>query len=121
MRISDWSSDVCSSDLKGAGEIIDRLTATGKLKPEAAFAARLAVAALGRPDTATGETVLSAPISLRQGMLYLGPIPLVPKIGRASCRERVCQYVSISVVAVSLKKKPTEPQTSYLQNKDKQN
>src|SRR3546814_18212843 len=30
-----------------------------------------------------------------------------PQIGRASCRERVCQYVSISVVAVSLKKKQT--------------
>src|SRR3546814_21002054 len=31
---------------------------------------------------------------------------LVPalEIGRASCRERVCQYVSISVVAVFLKK-----------------
>src|SRR3546814_10063372 len=27
------------------------------------------------------------------------------QIGRASCRERVCQYVEISVVAVSLKKK----------------
>src|SRR3546814_11346092 len=27
------------------------------------------------------------------------------QIGRASCWERVCQYVSISVVAVSLKKK----------------
>src|SRR3546814_19473632 len=27
------------------------------------------------------------------------------EIGRASCRERVCQYVSISVVAASLKKK----------------
>src|SRR3546814_16078792 len=27
------------------------------------------------------------------------------KIGRASCRDRVCQYVYISVVAVSLKKK----------------
>src|SRR3546814_16769705 len=27
------------------------------------------------------------------------------EIGRASCRERVCQYVEISVVAVSLKKK----------------
>src|SRR3546814_7956760 len=26
------------------------------------------------------------------------------KIGRASCRDRVCQYVSISVAAVSLKK-----------------
>src|SRR3546814_19264208 len=37
--------------------------------------------------------------------------PLAPsiesrlKIGRASCRERVCQYGEISVVAVSLKKK----------------
>src|SRR3546814_13945775 len=30
---------------------------------------------------------------------------LVAEIGRASCRERVCQYVSLSVVAVSLKKK----------------
>src|SRR3546814_15536837 len=29
------------------------------------------------------------------------------EIGRASCRERVCQYVEISVVAVSLKKKRT--------------
>src|SRR3546814_11494446 len=27
------------------------------------------------------------------------------EIGRASCRERVCQYVSISVVAVASKKK----------------
>src|SRR3546814_12167860 len=27
------------------------------------------------------------------------------EIGRASCRERVCQYVSITVVAVLLKKK----------------
>src|SRR3546814_20262734 len=30
------------------------------------------------------------------------------KIGRASCRESVCQYVSISVVAVSLKQKETK-------------
>src|SRR3546814_11924713 len=27
------------------------------------------------------------------------------EIGRASCRERVCQYVSLSVVAVSLQQK----------------
>src|SRR3546814_9914948 len=33
------------------------------------------------------------------------PRNAAPEIGRASCRERVCQYVSISVVAVSLKKK----------------
>src|SRR3546814_16077350 len=31
--------------------------------------------------------------------------PLADQIGSASCRERVCQYVSISVVAVSYKKK----------------
>src|SRR3546814_15410450 len=30
------------------------------------------------------------------------------QIGRASCRERVCQYVLISVVVVSLKKKKQE-------------
>src|SRR3546814_17362681 len=29
------------------------------------------------------------------------------QIGRASCRERVCQYVSILVVGVSLKNKET--------------
>src|SRR3546814_10925661 len=29
----------------------------------------------------------------------------IEEIGRASCRERVCQYVEISVVAVALKKK----------------
>src|SRR3546814_18790385 len=30
------------------------------------------------------------------------------EIGRASCRERVCQYVSISVVAVSLTTKKSQ-------------
>src|SRR3546814_19587762 len=37
----------------------------------------------------------------------VSPIPFANPdlpIGRASCRERVCQYVSISVVAVSLNK-----------------
>src|SRR3546814_13481371 len=36
-----------------------------------------------------------------------GPVMLsnFKEIGRASCRERVCQYVSFSVVAVSLKNK----------------
>src|SRR3546814_11248384 len=28
------------------------------------------------------------------------------EIGRASCRERVCQYVSLTVIAVSLKQNP---------------
>src|SRR3546814_11049494 len=33
------------------------------------------------------------------------------KIGSASCRDRVCRYVSISVVAVALKKKQ-QPSTT---------
>src|SRR3546814_16977921 len=36
---------------------------------------------------------------------YRNAVEWRPNIGRASCRDRVCQYVSISVVAVSLKKK----------------
>src|SRR3546814_16966550 len=37
----------------------------------------------------------------------LGPVAaiVIAQIGRASCRARECQYVSISVVAVSLNKK----------------
>src|SRR3546814_20592200 len=36
----------------------------------------------------------------------------VDQIGRASCRERVCQYVEVSVVAVSLQKKQHSNQNS---------
>src|SRR3546814_18213364 len=42
-------------------------------------------------------------------------------IGRASCRERVCQYVSISVVAVSLKTKQTNTKRSTNTSKNTQN
>src|SRR3546814_15680870 len=38
---------------------------------------------------------------------YLGFPVGKKKIGSASCRERACQYVEISVVAVPLKKKKT--------------
>src|SRR3546814_19902922 len=37
-------------------------------------------------------------------------IRLAKQIGRASCRERGCQYVSISVVAVSLNKTTEDEQ-----------
>src|SRR3546814_3579849 len=66
MRISDWSSDVCSSDL---GHRIDLLA-----EPAPGLGVGLA-----RQEALAAE---------------LG-IDLVPElqIGRASCRERVCQYV----------------------------
>src|SRR3546814_6301213 len=44
---------------------------------------------------------------------------LITEIGRASCRERVCQYVSISVVAVPLKKKHNKDTNVRHQDKNK--
>src|SRR3546814_15426107 len=44
------------------------------------------------------------PSYLGSSFAFIGGVIAV-KIGRASGRERVCQYVLISVVAVSLKKK----------------
>src|SRR3546814_10491779 len=64
MRISDWSSDVCSSDL----------------------------AVLGRGGLVVIDTRASHRLAdaLRAEIAELSHLP---KIGRASCRERVCQYV----------------------------
>src|SRR3546814_5102304 len=67
MRISDWSSDVCSSDLvlrvgrKFAGVVADVVQQRG------------------------GDEGVPRPRALRQERGL--------QIGRASCRERVCQYV----------------------------
>src|SRR3546814_12728569 len=41
----------------------------------------------------------------RHRELEATPLPAEHEIGRASCRERVCPYVSFPVVAVSVKKK----------------
>src|SRR3546814_20229609 len=42
---------------------------------------------------------------------------LSTEIGRATCRERVCQYVEISVVAGSIKKKKTMTQNRTAEKK----
>src|SRR3546814_1234758 len=89
MRISDWSSDVCSSDLRGAavtahpGEVIAQ-------RPTVLEVA-LAVADADLRDRHAENAVRP---------WYLAPkgpsdhiYPTCPEIGRASCRERVCQYV----------------------------
>src|SRR3546814_3759683 len=67
MRISDWSSDVCSSDLAG-GEVVSRaVTAMAEINASSRKIADI----IGVIDEIAFQT----------------------KIGRASCRERVCQYV----------------------------
>src|SRR3546814_4517662 len=66
MRISDWSSDVCSSDLSLVNQY-------------AAF-----------PSLHLGWNLLIA-ITLYQSTRV--PLLKIFEIGRASCRERVCQYV----------------------------
>src|SRR3546814_13257811 len=86
MRISDWSSDVCSSDL-----------------------GRFDFGRLAQQDDGDAP-VARRPGLLRDEVLLVGAADdrgdaLGRQIGRASCRERVGQYVSISVVAVTLKNK----------------
>src|SRR3546814_15230165 len=116
MRISDWSSDVCSSDLGiflRLEQLIDdriRLKLMHEqlhfdLKPDQVVAffrlgAKLRHKALaGHAASPLPSSSISCDLSRNFWILD------VDKIGRASCRERVCQYVEITVVAVSLKKK----------------
>src|SRR3546814_4980422 len=77
MRISDWSSDVCSSDLMrvaegGQGQASAQIDDPRVRVPQLADIRRAA----DRDDPAV-----------------LDRDRLGPEIGRASCRERVCQYV----------------------------
>src|SRR3546814_17174684 len=55
---------------------------------------------------ADGEAVRACTVSITamEGR-FITTIEALSQIGRASCRERVCQYVWISVGACSLKKK----------------
>src|SRR3546814_4674972 len=82
MRISDWSSDVCSSDL-----ILHDARCLGDDRkreriPLGQAIARLhLVAVLVRQHGTIGHLVDFALATFRI------------EIGRASCRERVCQYV----------------------------
>src|SRR3546814_14721972 len=99
MRISDWSSDVCSSDLQcaftkwvptpeeffrsidyavGVAPLSD--TTFNRSKSDIKF---LELAALGIPTIASDVAPYR---SIRHGETGL-------QIGSASCRDRVCQYV----------------------------
>src|SRR3546814_18052695 len=93
MRISDWSSDVCSSDL-------DPVALEHDLHPLSVLSLPVVEAGIGMRRHDTGFVGSAA-----HGLVGGGT---GGEIGRASCRESVCQYVYISVVAVSLKKKTSK-------------
>src|SRR3546814_14151260 len=130
MRISDWSSDVCSSDLQGVGRMNALVTPTARGEISCTQATLMALdEAMGLDPSVLvfGEDVAdpegggivgaTAGLSAKYGDSRGRSTPLAEqaivgaavgaaiagKIGRASCRERGCQYVSVSVVGVSLK------------------
>src|SRR3546814_8594022 len=74
MRISDWSSDVCSSDLLGR-DVLQYIVHGAQVSLYVGFSAAFAA------------TILGSLIGAVSG--YVGG----REIGRASCRARVCQYV----------------------------
>src|SRR3546814_5421500 len=84
MRISDWSSDVCSSD---RADLLDQ----GPKHPERAVRAAFLLQQL----QADLPFVLHA--EMLAGQLIHAPLERLAEpeiaIGRASCRESVCQYV----------------------------
>src|SRR3546814_17331525 len=116
MRISDWSSDVCSSDLAPADEsicfderlrekkfgILDGLTFTGidNIFPDQARFRQLLGKFYHRPPG--GESWCDVILRLRSVLdtisrHYAGRRVMIfthtVELGRASCRERVWQYV----------------------------
>src|SRR3546814_1893550 len=83
MRISDWSSDVCSSDLRREIRLLDRLKGHGG-----------GPGASGKDFVELLQTAYSAaPPFLVYEYIDGGNLAGWLEIGRASCRERVCQYV----------------------------
>src|SRR3546814_10869752 len=87
MRISDWSSDVCSSDLS-KGDTLDALPG---IVGQRCLRCRLQPA---RPAEPRLESDVDWQIQLFRDKIGSGlALVVIGEIGRASCTERVCQYV----------------------------
>src|SRR3546814_17609478 len=99
MRISDWSSDVCSSDLR---------VGVAHRPRDRADVALIGDGLDVRGDLGVGggddlrAVVLAAQVDLVA--VVIRRVVAGGEIGRESWRERGCQYVLISVVAVVLNK-----------------
>src|SRR3546814_2702755 len=82
MRISDWSSDMCSSDLLDYAEVAKGL----EEKLRGRFMNPKKIIYKLKHD----QGPLKAGSKVAEGFVDYG---WKLKIGRASCRERVCKYV----------------------------
>src|SRR3546814_2888616 len=87
MRISDWSSDVCSSDLLGNTTVE---LSIGKAPLIAIDDFLVKVPDSWREEQLFDQQLVAVP---EIGILILGHGTVPYQNGRASCRERVCQYV----------------------------
>src|SRR3546814_21066432 len=116
MRISDWSSDVCSSDLVHQGAIEDSGTTIAEHRVDPLGQIALRRRADDQRTTETKPRKLIAERSQATRREYhsswIGLVSettlhlhlLRPRLsGRASCRASVCNYVLIEVVGVTLK------------------
>src|SRR3546814_9776143 len=98
MRISDWSSDVCSSDLTPAISSLLMLTCAMRPYRTSAMEGGISIARVPEIATTPEARRLSYLWRIIAGMLVPDKVAAAAvedpdKIGRASCRERVCQYV----------------------------
>src|SRR3546814_4962370 len=102
MRISDWSSDVCSSDLREAmaklhpikGKGSDKMTKEQQnLLIEVANHLGYAPESIAVSLKTRKQVTLRGVIENGQKIVKCTRKKVTEQIGRASCRDRVCQYV----------------------------
>src|SRR3546814_5438087 len=92
MRISDWSSDVCSSDLGIAARATDfHVIPHGRDFERFVQCADTGHVGAGEPL----RILVPGNIGVHKGSGLIAQIKQLDtsEIGRASCRERVCPYV----------------------------
>src|SRR3546814_5295095 len=97
MRISDWSSDVCSSDLDGGRRgrrwVLKTPVHIGCLDALLTAHPRASFVYPRREFTTVVASFCHALEASANSTLAITPHKIGEQIGRASCRERVCQYV----------------------------
>src|SRR3546814_4905716 len=103
MRISDWSSDVCSSDLGLTQGCFEAIAANGTDEQKNTYLPKLATGewsgtmCMTEPQAGSDLAAVKTKAHPQDDGSFLleGSKIFITsgEIGRASCRERVCQYV----------------------------